>query len=593
MFMNKGIGDLPMPAWAKSHQRKSKSPIWPTFAAFTVLAVGLLVFTRSIIFDQKFHESDRSDTVASDAQKSSEPFSIKETLSNSSSSNTVSPPGTHLTSQYSICPELPQLNKVLLIFKTGATAAHHRVPPHLDTTLSCLPKSSYVLVSDLDETLVHNNISYQLHDVLASETSNSSAPVHERDLHPLITPTRLVNDPSFELYRALRQTKAEGRNVTKAIDSMASDSSTKEDGEGWKLDKWKFLPMLSYALEAAENKPDIDWFFFVEADTYFSMRNLLLFLYPGDVPRYDPSLPWYVGAPSTFGEYDFAHGGSGFLVSRPALRKAVDAVHREPRKWETETATNCCGDDIVAKVLKENDIWVTGVVPTIQGETPASLDYLGGGEDPDWCKMAATWHHADAQIIDSLWYFELRWWRDFIDEPIRHKDVFYRFIYPELSVEKEAWDNDSQDQLVEYDVEFDEAEAEKESSDIGSIVDSAVEAYKILDAVDNDEPAQVEGHAERPKSKRDEHSALERAATLSFEGCRALCEADSNCMQFSYITGKCGTSGAIRLGKQMHGLVKEGRRSGWMLHRIREKIVELDEHCSSSIAGRLGALEGE
>ena len=475
---------------------------------------------------------------------------------------------------------------MLVVFRTGATAAHKRVPPHLDTTLSCLPKSSYVLLSDLDETLTYKGVDYHLHDVLAPHTSNSTRPLNATDVHPLIPVSRLMGDPSFELYRALRAAKADGRNLVNQSDALTSGSNVKEDGQGWKLDKWKFLPMLDFALNSVNDRPEVDWFFFVEADTYFSMRNLLLWMFPPNAnDRYPANTPWYLGSPSTFGGgLNFAHGGSGFLINRVAMRKAVDVVENDPKKYEEYVDGDCCGDNTVARVLQDVGVWNTGISPVIQGETPQSLDFLSGGDgDPIWCKEATTWHHADAEIIEGLWAFEQEWWKFYPDTPFRHRDIFYHFVMPEIGHTHDAWDNDSGERVVEYskDVAVDEIKAAN-----GDLVFD--EHAGEVAGSDLSKRGDEEGEGVQEEERQD---YLERAAALSFEGCHKLCELDDGCMQFSYITGKCGTSRSIRLGTRTYGLMGAGRRSGWMVERIKSKIAGLDERCPMENRGRLAGEE--
>lgn len=56
-------------------------------------------------------------------------------------------------------------------------------------------------------------------------------------------------------------------------------------------------------------------------------------------------------------------------------------------------------------------------------------------------------------------------------------------------------------------------------------------------------------------------------AGTSFEKCRAACERQPDCAQFSHMPGRCMTSSLVKLG---HGskTMTEGITSGWMEERL-------------------------
>lgn len=183
--------DLPAPAWAKPHARRPNHLLssWPCWASFVFLLSAALVFVHSLLTDSSLHTTNKTSspivqTPSIDGNNTSQQSALPKATSTSSKISSSPIPAQSLNEDR-FCPDLPDLDKILLVFKTGATASHKRVPPHLDTTLSCLPKSSYVIVSDLDETLTHGNTTYRIHDVLAPGSSNSSSPHHVSDLHPV------------------------------------------------------------------------------------------------------------------------------------------------------------------------------------------------------------------------------------------------------------------------------------------------------------------------------------------------------------------------------------------------------------------------
>lgn len=151
--------------------------------------------------------------------------------------------------------------------KTGATEIYDKLPTHLTTLFRCTPH--FIIFSDLTQ-----NISdYQVHDALESISA------------------RTKHLEEFSLYWKLKRYHREGLDVRKL-----------KGKEGWKLDKWKFLPMLhkTYGM----SPPNIDWFVFVEADTSLSWLNLLNWL-----ETLNPARDLYAGSQNKYGSISFAHGG--------------------------------------------------------------------------------------------------------------------------------------------------------------------------------------------------------------------------------------------------------------------------------------------
>jgi hypothetical protein len=137
------------------------------------------------------------------------------------------------------CADLPGANETLVILKTGSTELEDKLPIHLKTTIRCYP--NYMIFSDYEED-------YEgVHIFDALESVNKQI----REEHP-----------DFELYRRLRD---EGRQAV--ISSGFGKAGTKinwtgnRDNPGWKLDKWKFLPMVKKTLS---EYPDMKWYVFAE-----------------------------------------------------------------------------------------------------------------------------------------------------------------------------------------------------------------------------------------------------------------------------------------------------------------------------------------
>ena len=98
---------------------------------------------------------------------------------------------------------------------------------------------------------------------------------------------------------------------------MGGDAAHMKGDKSWKLDKLNFLPMISDAYRTFEARKK--WYFCIEADTYVSLHNLLLWL-----QKLDHTEPIYAGAQVLIGDTEFGHGGSGFLLSDTAAKAFTD-----------------------------------------------------------------------------------------------------------------------------------------------------------------------------------------------------------------------------------------------------------------------------
>jgi hypothetical protein len=209
------------------------------------------------------------------------------------------------------CKNLPGVDNVLVVFRTGSTELDDRLAIHLSTSMQCFP--NYLIFSDLEEEYGEEQ-------------------VHILDALEYVSPDIIGDNADFELYRRLRK---EGRSSLDPSELAGSPDrfaimSGKTDNPGWKLDKWKFLPMVNQTLH---ERPDMDWYIFVEADTFILWSMMQQYL-----KLLDPTKPIYAGNQMFVGGDIFAHGGSGFVVSQPALRMVVD--HYAAHKTEIERATD-------------------------------------------------------------------------------------------------------------------------------------------------------------------------------------------------------------------------------------------------------------
>ncbi|KAL1640273.1 hypothetical protein SLS58_007089 [Diplodia intermedia] len=208
------------------------------------------------------------------------------------------------------CPtHLPGADDIFIVLKTGATVAHAKVPIHLRTTFRCAPH--FALFSDLDDTID----GHPVHDVFGGGSIPAAVKA---------AAAAAANDDgneydaagAFELYDRQRAWQAARVDIAA---KAAGDAALRQ--AAWDLDKWKFLPLLRAALARAPRGPHTQWFVFIEADTALVWSNLLRWL-----PRFDAGKAWYIGCPTWIAGTAFAHGGTGIILSRPALARLAAAL---------------------------------------------------------------------------------------------------------------------------------------------------------------------------------------------------------------------------------------------------------------------------
>lgn len=279
------------------------------------------------------------------------------------------------------CVPVPGLEDVLVVIKTGATEAHEKLPVHFETTLRCVP--NYVIFSDLEEEIA----GHRVFDVLADiddETKKSNG--------------------DFELYNRLGEGGRDSLDVAelKRWKSIPSTASGNQGNPAWKLDKWKFLPLIDRALRHDDRAK---WYVFMEVDTHLAWPALMRWL-----SNFDSRRPYYLGNQVQIGEVVFGHGGSGFIISKPAMQMA--SAHRAANLayYDQYTAGHWAGDCVLGKLLLDAGVELTWSWPHLQGNFGA-LDYNGTAYDKKiWCYGAVSHHHIPPEEIQGLWEFEQDWY---------------------------------------------------------------------------------------------------------------------------------------------------------------------------------------
>ncbi|KAL5334816.1 hypothetical protein BJX70DRAFT_345468 [Aspergillus crustosus] len=316
----------------------------------------------------------------------------------------------HSTDQSPKCPPLPGIEDVLVVMKTGVTEALDKVPIHFQTTLRCIP--NYVIYSDFEEEIG----SVRIYDAFRNVDNGVIETV-----------------PDFQLYNRLQTRGREGLESQDFADE-ANSAVGKPNNPGWKLDKWKFLPMVR---EAYKHKPDAKWFVFMEADTYYSWPTLLAWL-----SHFDASKSHYIGTETQIADVIFAHGGSGFVLSNPAIKLAADEYTNRADELHEYTDAHWAGDCVLGKVLSNVGVTLSFSWPILQNSNIGELDeFTTTFYRRPWCFPAVAFHHLSKGDVRFLHDFEQRRLAKSSKPVLLHSDVFQELIYPELSNMRDGWDN--------------------------------------------------------------------------------------------------------------------------------------------------------
>ncbi|KAJ6191223.1 hypothetical protein N7519_001244 [Penicillium mononematosum] len=470
------------------------------FVYHFVLVRGSLDGLHMTAAPNTFFESSQHGNLDSDATANHAGEAVDEPVHNDiiSPGSSTKPPLISLSPSHS--PNGLTTDDVVLMFKTGATVLWKRVPIHMATTFSShrINSDNLLLYSDYPETIGK----WEFIDVL----SNSSEQVRK--------------SASFQLY--LQQEDYESRQNYAELSNLPGDDSGPSGG--WKLDKYKFLPMFQHA---GRNKPNAKWYIFMEDDSYIFLPNLLRHL-----DKFNHKDPWYLGSLAwKHGDY-FAHGGSGIALSRGAWEKSFGKDPRIVQKFEKFTEEHGCGDHVLGHALHEYGVEF--------GETTdddrfrygfnSEAHWSAWYERNNWCKPVYSWHHTHGKDVARYYEIEQSW--DFEKGPLRYRDIYEALIAPYLHPRAEWWDNGAS----QYEIE-----------------------------------SGMAAHAEPPSSVKSTETW--RSAWMSVDACEAACISWADCVQWASYDDRCKMDSRISLGSG----IPEGdsRRqtslpwvSGWLPRRL-------------------------
>ena len=122
--------------------------------------------------------------------------------------------------------------------------------------------------------------------------------------------------------------------------------------------------------ETFEMRPDAKWYVFIETDSYLFLPPLTKYL-----SHFEASKPLYMGSGINIDGTDFAHGGSGYVLSHVAMNKLLgpDQPRGLASRWDSRVEGLCCGGHALGVALKEKDIH--SLPPLFNGYKPSTFTY--------------------------------------------------------------------------------------------------------------------------------------------------------------------------------------------------------------------------
>ncbi|KAJ4052044.1 hypothetical protein NW761_014335 [Fusarium oxysporum] len=333
--------------------------------------------------------------------------------------------------------------------------------------------------------------------------------------------TATKSHPDFDVYHAVPQYIENNVYIERA--NIEGDHEGPVGG--WVIDKYKLLPIMDHA---GKNWPHARWYVFMEDDAYIFLPNVLNYL-----SSFDWEAPHYLGSSAFIANVTFAHGGSGFALSRGAWEMSFGNNPRLIEDFAGYTRQHGCGDHILGRALNEYGIRFgqNGGDKKFTWGFNGVVHWKFGFRSENWCTPLLSWHKAHSRDIAR--YYELEKGRD-LKRPMLHGDFFKRTIAQDLDKRREWWDN------------------------LSSLFD-------VTSANANSPPV--------PQSKY--NRSLWTNAWKSVDACEAACESWDECMQWSYYDDLCRMDDKLIMGSGFApGMFQRKTRliitSGWLLHRIKD-----------------------
>ena len=260
-------------------------------------------------------------------------------------------------------------DRVMVAMKTGYSVLYKRLPVHLATTLSTWPPEKLAIYSDLPGKIGQ----YSVIDVFENITK----------------PPAL-----FSKYNALREIQINHDYLQSRVYGFMDESDGSKDG--WALDRFKFLPMIDHT---QRNWPDMDWYVFMEEDGFLFIDNVAKYLHTLNADD-----AHYLGRVGQMHGGTFAHGGSGYVLSRGAMDATFRKNPRLVQEYEEMTETHRWGDEILGEVLADHGVLLNGNGGWRWGweaEPHWNTDFLSDSV----CAPLFSFHHLQPHEIADYWEF--------------------------------------------------------------------------------------------------------------------------------------------------------------------------------------------
>ncbi|KAJ3037286.1 hypothetical protein HK097_003552 [Rhizophlyctis rosea] len=319
----------------------------------------------------------------------------------------------------------PAYDHFAVALKTGQDMAHTRAPVQLMTYLKAIcnliiiGEAPGVRIGDMEMIDVYTDLYKGLPPLPDPKKPTPAAPAAPKpmdkpkgdkrkrslaeDLAHVEKPEIFVPlplTPEGSLYKRVPQKRAVVPPTTptkQVTDAVVEDKSA----IGWRSDAHKNLPGFR---ELWQRYPDAKWFIMVDDDTYIFWENLRLAL-----DKFNPEDPHYFGAKTMFKGCDgvkkfgdgpsFAHGGSGIVISRGALRKIM--TDNKIQKCIEKYRTCWAGDIRTSLCLRDNGVLLSSL-KGFNKEPPNSRYWFP--REP--CEQPLTFHHLLVKQIQKLYDLE-------------------------------------------------------------------------------------------------------------------------------------------------------------------------------------------
>lgn len=145
---------------------------------------------------------------------------------------------------------------------------------------------------------------------------------------------------------------------------------------------------------------------FIESDTYLFWSTALKY-----VSTLDHTQPHVLGHRTSHkADHLFMQGGSGYVLSNEALRRASEYIHANQAQLDQYVADEWAGDIILGQVFIDADCPMTYSWPIFQPTFYGMVDFSITLQNRRyWCYPAASFHHMTPEAIEDMWTMEQQW----------------------------------------------------------------------------------------------------------------------------------------------------------------------------------------